>query len=154
MTANLTKSEFALWNKIQMENLEREMKISPDKPISQLSQEAHAQFLSEKWICHVEPGKFPIEIERYQEINKIDGPDLTRIPRSRYHFLSRSSKSEKGPKKVNAYSLYFQEQAKLLTDVPQNEKMTAIGQKWSQLSDDIKEEYKLKAQKINDENLK
>ena len=147
----LTQGEYELYQKILNNYMCQQHDDNPDMPIKDLFDKAFKVFLSQKWICHANPTQLPIPEDEYQKMAATDGPDLTRIPRSRYQLI-KAGKNSKGQKKsgMNAYACYVQEQMKLLTGVEPNEKMKILGQKWQNMKPEEKESYKLKAQELQE----
>lgn len=129
-------SEYDLWQKFLLKFIDQKRKEDPDLTISDFYIEAYKSFLNEKWTQHLEPNKFNFTIDEYREIGLDDGPDLTRLPRTRYAHFSSKSKSTTRKQQNNRYQRFVQEQMK-----KNNIGFKEIAEIWRTLTEEEKKAY-------------
>lgn len=129
-------SEYELWRKILSRCVDQKIHDDPGAAVSSVYNDAYKLFLNEKWVCQLDPNKFNFTEEEYEKIGFEDGPDLTRIPRTRYNYLGTKEKRASKPTKLNRYQIFCQEKSKEgIKDFKE------IGKLWKELPEEQKKAY-------------
>ncbi|KAK8887687.1 hypothetical protein M9Y10_038740 [Tritrichomonas musculus] len=135
-----------LWDSILLKFIQEKVQNSPSTPISDAYSEAYQTFLDQKWICYLEPNKYNFTEEEYQKLGFDDGPDLTRIPRSRYLYIkgipSKKSLAQAAPaRKKTRYNNFTAERFKIYKGEDFKEISKKISLEWKELTEEEKQKY-------------
>lgn len=127
-------NESQLWETVLLRHFEENRVKNPEQSLSDAYIGAYKRFLEEKWICNLEPNEHNFTEKEYEKIGFDDGPDLTRIPRTRYRYVDSRRKSTT-EKKPNRYTIFSSEKRKEGKDFKE------ISQLWHQLTEEEKNAY-------------
>ena len=132
-TFQLNSTEKEFYDKIQAELLDTLNTKAPNTPISKVKQEALDTFLDRRWVLETQKNFLSIKQEDLMKISESYGPDLTMLPRSRYHNFGKKPQKT-GPKPLSAYQIFFKDHVKDpdLQKVDPKERTKIIAEMWKQ----------------------